>query len=430
MERARTWRRTRVVVSLAGTALALAGAAACPPSGAASVSRAREHAGQPLIVLRQRDFRAFSPNGDHRVDRLRTTFVLDEAARVTVRVRDDGKLVRGPVRLGRLAAGPHAWRWDGRDNRGAVVADGYLEETFSAVAGPRTRSATTTVRVDTAPPSGQLRTSRPTAYPVATAVEDHVLLTWVLDGWNPFDEEQFPEEDRPARTELTIRSAAGATVWHRARRDQYTPVFDWYARNDKGAALPAGRYLARATAVDAAGNRARGSRDVWVSHAQLVEDVWTRTMAAGSAEHYGPYFGGCNGCGESAHPVPSERFPGGLSFRPPTEYWQWGTADYFAQDVPFVEAPVDSYRVTAVGGPTIPGSLDHGRLSGIDTGPGDSTVTTPWLPVRLAGAPFLPEGAAPMTWDFQTTEDNSYDVATFTVDYRHYVPLSGLMDSR
>ena len=111
-----------------------------------------------------------------------------------------------------------------------------------------------------------------------------------------------------------------------------------------------------------------------------------------------------------------------MSFRAAPESWQWGTAAYFASNVPFVQAPVDTYRVTATGGPTEPGASDRGRLNGTVIGPGDGAVTTPWRPVDLTSTPFLPARDLPAIWDFQTSRENSYDVATFTLTYRHYVP--------
>ena len=90
--------------------------------------------------------------------------------------------------------------------------------------------------------------------------------------------------------------------------------------------------------------------------------------------------------------------------------------------MPFDVAPVDSFRVTATGGPTEPGSPDTGYLSGTPTAPGDSSTTTPWLPVGLTGYPHLPHQDRPVSWRFGTWDGSSYDVATFAVEYRHYVP--------
>ena len=84
---------------------------------------------------------------------------------------------------------------------------------------------------------------------------------------------------------------------------------------------------------------------------------------------------------------------------------------------------MDSWRVSATGGPTIPGDTDVGSLSGVTMGPGDVTVTTPWRQVDLLNQPYVPDGAQPAVWSFSTDGDNEFDVASFTVEYRYYVPV-------
>ena len=95
-------------------------------------------------------------------------------------MRNDDGLVRGQVRLGRLSEGRHVWKWDGRDNDGAVVADGSYRVRLKAVTATRTQKAMAYAHVDTVRPRGHLLTTRPTAYPKASVVDDHVLLVWVL----------------------------------------------------------------------------------------------------------------------------------------------------------------------------------------------------------------------------------------------------------
>jgi hypothetical protein len=55
-------------------------------------------------------------------------------------------------------------------------------------------------------------------------------------------------------------------------------------------------------------------------------------------------------------------------------------------------------------------------------GPGDVTVSTPWQPVELDDYPYLPDRTQPVTWSVSTDTENDYDIATFTVEYRSYVP--------
>jgi hypothetical protein len=121
--------------------------------------------------------------------------------------------------------------------------------------------------------------------------------------------------------------------------------------------------------------------------------------------------------------VASERFDGGLSFRE-CDFEYADTTGFLASDVPFDEAPVDTFRITSTGGPTEPGSSDIGNLNGTPTAEGDSSTTSDWLPVWLTRYPHLPAKDRPVSWTFGTSDDESYDVATFTVDYRHWVPAS------
>ena len=86
-------------------------------------------------------------------------------------------------------------------------------------------------------------------------------------------------------------------------------------------------------------------------------------------------------------------------------------------------APVDAFRVTATGGPTTPGDSDIAHFDGLVLGPGDAAATTPWQAVDLDSYPYLPEAERPITWAVSTSEENDYDVASFTVEYRYYAPV-------
>jgi hypothetical protein len=166
---------------------------------------------------------------------------------------------------------------------------------------------------------------------------------------------------------------------------------------------------------------------VEVSASHLAEQVLTKTIAAASAESgYGPvYDPSCLGCGEVCGPVASDRFPGGLSFRRPCPGgFGYATVRYFGATPPVPPAPVDSFRVTASGGPTTPGDTDVASFGGQTMGPGDVTVTTSWYQVDLLHHPYLPDASKPVTWEVSTGGDNSYDVASFTVEYRYYAPVA------
>ena len=362
----------------------------------------------------------FSPNRDGRRDTARRTFSLTRPARVVVRVVGKGRLVRGPVRLGALRAGRHAWRWNGRGNDGRVVDDGGYTMVLDARRGERTSRVTARARVDTTLERGSLVSTRPAVYPTATQVSDHLELAYLQPDWDEAAELFLPSV---FRTVLVITNARGNVVRRRTVSNADTPVFDWFAARNDGSPLPAGRYVVRVLVFDPAGNRQVFARPVTVSHEQLVEEAWTGpTSPAGEVATYQPYYGGCNDCAACA-PVASERFDGGLSFRE-CDFENADTAGFFASDVPFDEAPIDRFRITSMGGPTEPGSSDTGNLNGTPTAVGDSSTTSGWQPVRLTTYPHLPSRDRPVSWTFGTSHDESYDVATFAVEYRHWVPAS------
>ena len=218
-------------------------------------------------------------------------------------------------------------------------------------------------------------------------------------------------------------NARGDVVRRRTIRETTTPVFDWFAVRNNGSPLPAGEYVARLLVSDRAGNRQAFSQPVAVSHQELVEEVWAGPASpASETGRYGPFYGGCNDCA-SCSPVPSDRFEGGLTFAP-CDFEFASNIGHFAADVPFDAAPVDSYRITATGGPTEPDSSDTGNLHGTPTAEGDSSTTSDWASVRLTEYPHLPGQDRPVDWWFSAPDDDSYDVATFAIEYRHWVPAS------
>jgi hypothetical protein len=96
---------------------------------------------------------------------------------------------------------------------------------------------------------------------------------------------------------------------------------------------------------------------------------------------------------------------------------------YFGATPPVVPAPVDAFRITATGGPTTPGDTDVAHVDGLTMGPGDVSVTTPWEYVALNDYPYIPEARQPITWAVSTNQENDYDIASFTIEYRYYEPV-------
>lgn len=364
----------------------------------------------------------FSPDGDGVKDRARLRFALRQRAEVEVTVRHSGAVLLRRA-LGRLDAGRHRWVWGGMRTGGRVVADGYYTVTFRATAGGRRSTAHSQVRVDRVNP-GRLVTSRPTVYPLADAVRDTMVLAFVERGWTP-DEGMYAEMTQ-ARTTLRILDHRGRVVWRDRTTGVTVPLFRWDGTDGDGHRLAAGRYGARLTTVDPAGNTRHLARTLRVSDAQLVAEVWTGTVAAADAKHYTPSYGGCNGCADTCDPVASERFARGLSYRPCPD--TWGTISRDALGPPFAAAPVDSFRVGVTGGPTTPGASDAGSLVVGSTATevtGEGTTLSGWHRVVLDDAPYLSQGWYATSWDFYTSAPASYDVASFTIEYQHYVPVEG-----
>ena len=370
---------------------------------------------------------AFSPNGDGRRDVARVAFRTAVAAHVTAKIRVGDDLVVRTVDLGRLGKGDHVFRWDGRTRLGRVLPDGRYAVVLVAQTANGRDSAQTSVDVDTTS-CARLMTTRPTVYPRATVVDDMVQLMLVDCAWSAWDAEMG--EVFAARTRLQVLDRRGEVMWAHVVRDQTTPTFTWDGRRRHDGPARPGVYQAWATSIDPAGNRARFLTALRVSWDELAERTTSFTMTASLAGHYVPEFGGCNGCADICGPKPSTRFPGGLSFQPCESSYQHGSYGFYAASSPtLTPAPVDSYRVTTTGGPTAAGEDDTGQMvvgeQLVSTTPvGDGSTTSAWVPVALAAHPYLPVGGQPVFWSFGTHSGNAYDVASFTVHYRHYVPVS------
>ena len=388
-------------------------------------------AAAPLVTTERAEI-SFSPNGDGRRDVARVPFMVErDGTRIWVVVRRQfATQVLGPLDLGPLQRGVHSWRWDGHSASGGTLPDGRYSVVFRAARAGTTDRARASVVVDRAADDGRLVATRTTIYPRAALVHDSVRVAYLRQGWWRWEAE-FPDSGPfdarpPLRARMAVLDDDGQRVWRRRWDGEgFTPEFDFDARRS-GSPLAAGSYTARVRVVDPAGNLTIRTLPVTVSAAQLVEQLWSTTVAAASADRFYVLFPpGCNGCGEGCSPVPSQRFAGGLSFPDCPGYgYDAPTYEWFAVRPDIVAAPVDSYRVSMTGGPTTPGGADIGRLDGQDVGPGDVTVAGEWRPLDLHNFPFLPNRSTVLSWVFSTWELNSYDVATFTVEYRYYVPAT------
>ena len=368
-----------------------------------------------------------SPDGDGTADSARVPYRLKKQATVRIEVRRYDEVVRRLV-LPQQAAGTHLFRWDGRGDNGFVLPDGYYAIDIKAKRGARELARwVVSAIVDTDGDEGELLTSRPTVYPDATVVHDSVLLTYLREYWDA-TEDAYPGEDNgfsdriPLRLRLRIVSARGKVVWaDKGKIEGVSARFTWDGRRSDGRVVAAGRYTALLLATDAAGNETSFEQTLRVSHRQLVAQHLTVDLKPADTQRASfPSPPGCNGCGEYCSPVDSTRFPGGLSF---TRCWSnWSYAG-FGLPLPFAAAPTDTYRVTVSGGPPTAGGTGTANIGGIMMGPGDATVTTSWRAVDLGHSPYLPEQDIAATWQFSSSAPD-YDLASFTVEYQHYVEAS------
>ena len=395
----------------------LAGLVALVPSGAA---------GAPVLSATPSDV-YLSPDGDGAADTARVPYRLKKQATVRIEVRRSDEVVRRLVRP-QQAPGDHVFHWAGRGDDGSVVADGYYTIDVLAKRGTTELAhwVVSTI-VDTDGDNGELLTSRPTVYPDATVVDDRVLLTYLREGWNA-DQDAYPGVDNgyydriPLRLRMSVVSARDELVWQSRRTiDGMSARFSWDGRERDGTVVRAGRYTARLVVTDAAGNVTSDEQDLRVSHRQLVPETLRVNLSPASTQRTGrvssPF---CLGCGDYCSPVDSSRFPNGLSFASCWSNWSYAR---FGLPLPFAAAPADTFRVTVTGGPPSPGGTGTGRLDGIVMGPGDATITTPWTAVDLGHYPYLPEQALAATWEFSSSAPD-YDLASFTVEYQHYVEAS------
>ena len=353
----------------------------------------------------------FSPNGDGHGERAVLRFRLAERSRVVVSVQTYDRTLLGPVLLGELAAGKHVWRWDGRATNGRRVGRGpFVVVVTARNAGRHDRAARRGV-IDAYPPRGQLLTTRSTIYPQATAVVDRFEMGYV------------PRMDDRRSAVFTVRAPDGPILLRERISLDGPHTFVWDGRDAGGQAVPEGSYRTRLVVADRAGNRVVHRQPVTVSHAQLEMQVLTDTLAAAKATTFVPPVPfGCNSCGERCLPVASTRYVDGLSFGPCADPY-FSPAEYFTTTFPGPSGPADSVRFGATGGPTVAGGTDDGLLNGSQVGPGDGTFWTAWdvFGARASGADAT---TTVFSWGFGTNAQNSYDIASFIVEYRRYVPVS------
>lgn len=382
--------------------------------------------------------RAFSPDGDGVKDVARVRYTLARGGPVTIEVRgphgDEALALRR--HLGRQDAGRHVWTWDGTVRGNDPAADApYVVRVLSGNAeGRRTVEVDRRFRVGVGadPTYGARRHDPVVVFPRTNVVLDEVGLVAAA------------AERRVAGGRLIVRDPQGRVVaWAPLRRRTsadatYTARLGWTARGRSGRPLPPGRYSVEVRGTDLAGNRAtsrpftvRVSRRVlgWREEVRTVVPAETVTGPCARST--------ANGCGDVSYcgtVVPSTLFVGGLSLRSATCSDDAagvinvpGIVSLHLATVPDAVRGIDSYRVAFKGTPTRAGETDPLTLHAADSVVSSaSTAQTPWLtsgPYLDGEAGFMgiPPLRPSVLWSVETTGDDSFDVATFTLDLRYLV---------
>ncbi len=201
--------------------------------------------------------RTFSPNGDGSEDGIPLRWTNTVAmTSLTLRVFTAAGALAGSVAVPALAAGGHAWSWNGKVGS-TRVADGRYVLQLVGVAGSKTYSAPSArpvtaaqitaygITVDTTPPAvTSSSASSSLLSPNGDAVLDSVRLALATTG--------------AVRWTAGIANAKGVLVRTGAGTGG-SVTWTWAGTDDAGAKVPDGRYTVTLSTWDTAGNRATRS---------------------------------------------------------------------------------------------------------------------------------------------------------------------------
>lgn len=391
---------------------------------------------------------AFSPNGDGRKDKARYKVKVKKRANVTVRVVRAGKVVRGPVKLGKRKAGStKSWAWDGKNRRGKRVADananGRKGYQIKVVARSLKTGKRVVVRhdvtVDTLaglPAGARLVSNDDTVYPRTTVTRDRIWLR--LKGHEALDED--------VRGTLVIRTPEGrkltqitSDAWNNLAWEGPAEV-EWDGKRANGKPLDGGDYdgdvTVRLRTKDGAGNVAR-TRPITVHvSAKRLESKTVKVTVAPQQTSFEPTARDCgptsgSGCGENppcGTVTPSTRgdMALGLSYR--AQECATGGGNNYAVARHSLDLPSDAVRgggavsVTMRGRPTADGQSDTARLT-----VGSTFVTSDaseFETSTTASQTYQYGSTGPFgvpTWMVETFDDNSYDASEFDVTHTYLV---------
>jgi hypothetical protein len=201
--------------------------------------------------------RLFSPVCECARDVAVISFVLRKPGRVTVDVLDaDGESVRTLVRDREEPRGRVSYVWDGRDERGRIVAEGRYRPRVRLREHGRTIALPNPIRVDTTAPRIRFTEVFPRVFsPDGDGENDRVTARY--------------EVDEVARAMLLVDGRRRVLGRFRSRRGQLT----WMGQVD-GEQVRPGVYELRLRALDRAGNRSRRTRaiPVQVRYVELARE--------------------------------------------------------------------------------------------------------------------------------------------------------------
>lgn len=176
----------------------------------------------------------FSPTCACRRETARLAIRLRRADKIDAAILDaDGDPVRTVAAGARAAAGRNVFRWDGRNDAGAVVPDGAYRLRLRFADAGRTILIPDVIRVDTVPPKAELVSLAP-----RRISPDGSRTRIVL---------------RLSERARTLVLANGELVFRGAFRDAGTVTLVWDG-TARGRPLSPGRYVVTLEARDPAGN--------------------------------------------------------------------------------------------------------------------------------------------------------------------------------
>lgn len=193
---------------------------------------------EPSPITRVLIDKAFSPTCECPARTAHIGFGLRKSDRVTLAVIDeDGRRVRELTPPGRLRAGFHAFRWDGRDDAGDRVPEGVYRPRIHLDDARREIVFPNPIEVDTTPPSPTLvGVGRRVFSPDGDGRAEGVTVRYRVDG--------------PSRGLLLVGGEQRGRTKHSPGT---TGALHWYGR-EGGRGLPAGVYRLSVAAEDSLGN--------------------------------------------------------------------------------------------------------------------------------------------------------------------------------